>query len=238
MTLRNIIKIAGFFLVGMAGGIFADQILWPYLVEKPLFLQYNLEKNPVSVVERKETIIQENTALTEAVERSENVVISIKSQTQKGVIEGSGLIITSDGLIVTLAELVPQGSVFTFFINGRTPSFQILKRDLNKNLALIKLGESKLPTAGFANLENLKLGERVFLIGEVINKAGVSKIVNEGIVRRFDKSSIETNISEKSYLKGSVLFNIKGETVGINTINSEGRAEAIPVSIIKEFAGL
>ncbi|MCX6760515.1 MAG: serine protease [Candidatus Nealsonbacteria bacterium] len=238
MTIRNILKVIAFFAVGMIGGIFADQILWPYFVEKPLFSQYSLEKALVSIIEKKETVIQENTALTEAIEKEENTIMAVRSQTASGTIEGSGLIVTSDGLTVTLAELVPQGSVFSFFINGKAAPFQILKRDLNKNLALIKLGESNLPMVEFADFSAIKLGERVFLIGEVINKKETSKLVNEGIVRKFDKSSIETNMSEKNILKGSPLFNIKGEVLGINTINSEGRVISIPISIIKEFIGL
>jgi len=237
MTARNILKIAAFFTVGMVGGIFADQILWPYLVERPLFFQYSLEKAPVSIVEKKETIIQENTALTEAIEKGENAVMSVKSQTPNGTIEGSGLIVTSDGLMVTLAELVPQGSVFSFSLNGKATSFQVLKRDLNKNLALVKLGESNLTTVGFADFNETKLGERVFLIGEAFDKKANYKVANEGIIRRFDKNLIETNMSEKNTLKGSSLFNIKGEVLGINTISSDGRIVAIPASIIKEFIG-
>jgi len=237
MTTRNIFKIIALFAVGMIGGIFADQILWPYFVEKPLFYQYQLDNTPVSIVEKKETVIQENTALTDMIEREESAVVVVRSQTSSRTIEGSGLIVTSDGLIVTLAELVPQGSVFSFFTDGKAVSYQILKRDLNKNLALIKLEESNLPTVGFADTSTLKLGERVFLIGGTINKQEIFKLVNEGIVRKFDKNFIETNMSEKNALKGSVLFNIKGEVLGVNTINSDGRIMAIPTSVIKEFIG-
>jgi S1-C subfamily serine protease len=236
--MKNILKIIALFAIGMIGGIFADQILWPYFVERPLFYQYRLEKNPVSIIEKKETIIQENTALTETIEKVENTVMAVRSQDASGTLEGSGLIITADGLMITLAELVPQGSSFTFFLNGKAVSYQILKRDLSKNLALVKLGESNLQTVNFANLDEMKLGERVFLVGEVFNNKETSKVVNEGIIRSFDKNLIETNMSEKNILSGSSLFNIKGEVLGINTINPEGKVVAIPISKIKEFIGL
>lgn len=236
--MKNILKIIALFAIGMIGGIFADQIFWPYLVERPLFYQYQLKESPVSIIEKKETIIQENTALMEAIEKVENTVMAVRSQNASGTLEGSGLLVTSDGLMVTLAGLVPQGSSFTFFLNGKAVSFQILKRDLNKNLALVKLGESNLQTVNFANLDETKLGERVFLVGEVFNNKEASKVINEGIIRKFDKDSIETNISEEDVLKGSSLFNIKGEVLGINTINPEGKVVAIPISKIKEFIGL
>jgi len=111
---KNILKIVAFFIIGTVGGIFADQILWPYFIEKPLFYQYRLEQSPVYVTERKEVTIQENTALKEAIEKVEKTVVGVRTQTkEEKILEGSGLIVTSDGLIVTLAELVPPGSLFS-----------------------------------------------------------------------------------------------------------------------------
>jgi len=237
--LRNIFKIIAIFIIGMVGGIFANQILWPYFVERPLFYQYGLEKNPTYITETKEIIIQENIALKDALEKVKKTVAGVRTQTKTGkVLEGSGLIVTSDGLMVTLAELVPQGSNFAFFIDNEPVSFQILKRDLKENLALIKISDSVLTTASFARLEKLKMGERVFLIGVTFENEIPSKLVNEGIVKSFDENFIQTNILESSLFAGSPLFNIEGEVLGINTIDSEGRVIAIPISKIREFIGL
>ena len=239
--LKNIFKIIAIFILGTVGGIFADQILWPYFVERPLFYQYRLEQSPVYVTERKEVFIQENTALEEAIEKVEKVVIGVRAEKKTGIIlEGSGLILTSDGLLVTLAELVPQGSDFNFFVNEEKVSFQILKRDLEENLALIKTETPNLPTAGFADLEKLKLGERVFLVGVIFENQKITspvRVVNEGIVKSFDQDFIKTNIFEKNTLKGSPLFDIEGKILGLNTIDSEGKVIAIPISKIKSFAG-
>jgi len=242
--LKNIFKIIGIFILGVVGGIFADQILWPYFIERPLFYQYRLEQSPVYVTERKEITIQENVALRNAIEKVEKVVIGVRTETKAGkFLEGSGLIVTSDGLIVTLAELVPQGSTFSFFVDNEPPTKflvggQILKRDLKENLALVKIEKTNLPTLGFADLEKIKLGERVFLVGVVFDKAGLSKIVNEGIVKSFGQDFIKTNIFENYLLAGSSLFNIEGQVLGLNTIDREGKVIAIPISKIKFFAGL
>jgi len=236
--LKNLFKIVGIFILGIGGGIFADQILWPYLVERPLFSQYRLEQSPVYLTERKEITIQENVALKNAIEKVEKVVIGVNTITKNGKnLEGSGLIITSDGLVVTLAELVPQGSTFSFFVDGEKVNFQILKRDLKENLALVKIEKSNLPTVSFVDLEKLKLGERVFLVGTIFEEEKPSKIVNEGIVKSFDKDFIKTNIFEKTTLKGSSLFDIEGKVLGINTIDSEGKVIAIPISKVKLFVG-
>jgi len=228
---KNILKIVGFFVIGMVGGIFADQIFWPYFIERPLFHEYRLEQSPVYVTEKKEIIIQENTALREAIEKVEKTVVGVKTQTKAGkLLEGSGLIVTSDGLIVTLAELVPQGSDFSFFVEGKVVSYQILKRDLERNLVLVKLGESRLPTVVFADFNKLKQGERVFLVAV--------GIINEGIVKSFDKDLIETNIIETDDAKGSPLFNIAGEVLGLNTLDAAGGVISLPIPQIKQFIGM
>ena len=239
MVVKKILKILAIFLIGIFGGIFGSQILWPYFVQRPLFYQFpTTQINPIQVIERKE-IIQENVALKNAIEKVEKVVVGVKTETQKGkVIEGSGFIITSDGLIVTLAELVPQGGKFNFFIEGERVRYQILKRDLKGNLALVKVAKTNLPTVSFANLEKLKLGERVFLVGKVFNQEQVETSVNEGIVKYFNQDLIETNISEKKNLAGSVLFDIEGNILGINIIEAEQKVISLPVSKIRIFTGL
>jgi len=235
---KNVFKIVIVFVFGIAGGIFANQILWPYFVEKPLFYKYQLANIPVFINETKEITIQENTALQDAVGRIEKSIVGIRTETKTGeVITGSGLVVTSDGLIVTLAELVPRGGDFIFFVDGKTPNWQILKRDVENNLALVKIEEQDLVTVGFADFDKIKLGQRVFLSGMIFIKTDRLKMVNEGIIKFFTRDYIRTNIFEKSTLKGSALFNINGELLGLNTIDSEGKVTAIPITIVREFIG-
>ena len=126
---KNILVVIAIFIIGMIGGIFSSQILWPYFIE-----DQSLEQGPVYLTETKQIYIQENVALVNAIEKAEKTVVAVKTQTQTGkILQGSGLIVTSDGLMVTLAELVPYGSSFGFFVNDKQVSFQILKRDLKEN---------------------------------------------------------------------------------------------------------
>jgi len=230
--LKNILKILVIFVIGMAGGIFASQILWPYYTERPL----------TPVIEKKEIIIQENTALEEAVKKVEKAVVGIKIKTTKGkIITGSGIIVTTDGLIITLSELLPKAGDFAFFIDGKTVvEYQILKRDQKTNLVLLKVKTEKddLQTSGFASLEEIKLGERVFLMGVIFPESEPIKMVNQGIVKYLAKDYIRTNIFENNTLIGSPLFNIKGELLGLNTIDSQARVTAIPITQIRQFIGL
>jgi S1-C subfamily serine protease len=237
--IKEILKILAIFIIGMVGGIFAEEIFWPYFVERPLFYQYRLEKNPIYVTERKEIYIQENTALKDSISKVESSVFLVRTKTKDGkILEGSGLILTSEGLAITLADLVPQGSNFSFFVEGELTNFEILKRDLKENLALIKFEKKNLKTVGFANFEKLKIGERIFLVGKILEDGKVKTIANEGIVKNFDEEKIETNIFESKNLSGSPLFNIEGNVLGINYLTKEGKVISIPVTKIRSFANL
>ena len=226
----------------MIGGIFAEQIFWPYFIERPLFYEYRIERRPIVLNETKEVVIQENTALKEAVEKVGQTVVGVRTRLSGGrTLDGSGLILTSDGLIITLAELVPSGPNTIFILEGKQVNFQVLKRDLKENLALIKLEGSHLTTAGFGELDKLKIGERIFLLGSIF-EAGkeikAKKVANEGIIKSFDDNFLQTNILENVNLKGSPLFDIEGRVLGINMIDKEGKVGAISIKKIRDFAGI
>jgi len=234
--IKNILKIIAIFIIGIVGGIFADQILWPYFIERPLFYKYRLEQAPTYINETKEITIQENTALQDAIGGVKNKVVGIRSKTKAGkIIEGSGLIVTNDGLVLTLEGLSPQGATeITIFLDGKKLTPKVLQR--KNGLVLLKIDENNLSPAAFADFDKIKLGERVFLLGIILNKDQTSNIVNEGIIRIFDEKNIQTNISEKN-IEGSSLFNIEGQLVGLNTIDKEGRVVAISIKTIREFLG-
>ena len=235
---KNISRIIIIFVIGIFGGIFADQILWPYFIERPLFYQYRLEQGPINVTETKEITIEENTALQEAVGKVSNSVIGIRGITKQGkILEGSGVVVSSDGLILALSELVPDSGDISIYIDSIEPDFEVIKRDTSNNLVLIKIEETNLATIGFAQFEELKLGQRAFLLSVFLEKDGLKNFVNEGIIKTFDDKWIKTNIIEKENILGSPLFNIKGELIGMNMVDRDMNIISIPISKIKEFAG-
>lgn len=219
------------------GGIFADQILWPYFIERPLFLEYRLEQSPIYVTEEKEIYIQENTALQGAVEKVDKIVVGVRTTAKTGkILEGDGLIVTSDGLVVTLANLLPKDSTTTLFLDGKTIAPKVIQ--IRENLALLRIEGENLPTVGFGDFDRLKLGQRVFLVGVIFSDSVPQKIVNEGIIKYFDQNLlIHTNIFENKNIGGSTLFDIQGNILGLNTVDGEGKVITIPISKIKEFLG-
>ena len=71
----------------------------------------------------------------------------------------------------------------------------------------------------------------------IFTKTSRLKAVNQGIVKFFTPDYIRTSIFEKNTLSGSALFNIKGELLGLNTVDSEGKVTAIPITKIRDFIG-
>ena len=226
---NNVFKIVAVFVIGFCGGLFASQFSWP---------EYQTASISAPIIESREVFIQENTALQDHVKKTEKAIVGIKTKTKTGeTISGSGLVVTTDGLVITLAEIIPLKGNYIFFIDGKTPDWKILKRDTKNNLALIKLDLSDLTTVGFSDFEKLRLGERVFLNGIFFDNNKPLSIVNEGVVKFFTDKGIETNMTEKKALMGSALFDIKGELLGLNTIDDEERVTAIPINKIKDFLG-
>ena len=242
MKIKIISIIVAVLLLGALGALLFDVLVLPYLLTNSYFERFQFVKDFKSgkiIVNPKEQVyIQENTALENAVERVAKSVVAIQGTTLSGnSYLGSGLIATSDGSIITLASLTPKGSKFNIFINGEKADFKVQKIDFKNNLSLIKVAQNNLPTVGFADFEKIKLGQRVFLTALASIKIS-DWLVNEGVVRNFDESQIKTNISEKSIVNGSPLFNISGELVGLNYIDSDAKISAVPISAIKIFLGL
>jgi S1-C subfamily serine protease len=219
MQLNNILKAVIVILLGVLGGTIA----W-------LFVFKN-QSAFVQVVNKEEKIyIEENTALTNTIKNVKDSAVVLRTEYNKKEIQGFGLVLTSDGLIVTLANNVPQGSQVNISIKGEENiTYQVLKRDLENNLALIKIDRSNLQTKGFFDLSKLEIGKRVFIL---------SNSVNEGIVKSFSDDLIKTNIIEAEIVNGAPVFDIEGNVLGIGQKEANNFIDVIPVSKIKSFAGL
>lgn len=227
--------------IGATGGMLWQTVFLPYLSERPGFQEVwfikDFKERKVILYTTEQKIIEENKALVEAMEKVEASVVGIQTTTTKEAqLEGAGLVITADGLVVTLADLVPRGSTSSFLVNGKRAKFEVLERNLEKNLALVRFREQGLPTCGFADWGKVTKGQRVFLIGVLFSEKGPHKAVNEGIIEYLDSEFIRTNIVEDEKMKGSILFDIQGNVLGINTIGLDGEVLSIPISKIKDFA--
>src|SRR5829696_7827475 len=164
---------------------------------------------------------------------------------QRGL--GSGVIVTTDGYILTNNHVVDSADdIKVEMTDGRTFTAQLVGTDKPSDLALVKVNASRLPAMAMGNSENVKVGDVVLAVG---NPLGVGQTVTMGIISAKGRS---TNVGDGGYEdflqtdapinhgnSGGALVNTKGELVGINSqILSEsggniGIGFAIPVNMAK-----
>ncbi len=172
---------------------------------------------------------------------------------QKG--SGSGVIITSDGYIVTNNHVVDQASEIAVTMNDRTDyKAKVIGTDPSSDLAVIKIDAKNLPFITFANSDNLHLGQWVMAIGYPLNlgttvTSGIvsAKSRSIGINSRNSNSPIESFIQTDAAVNpgnsGGALVNLEGDLVGINsaiaspTGSYAGYSYAIPSNLVQKVTG-
>jgi Do/DeqQ family serine protease len=163
---------------------------------------------------------------------------------------GSGVILTSDGYIVTNNHVIKGSEEVEVVLNDkRSFDAELLGADPNTDLAVLKIREKNLPFLKFGNSDNLRLGEWVLAVGNPYNltstvTAGIvsAKSRNIGILgEQLDiESFIQTDAAVNRGNSGGALVNTNGELVGINAAIASrtgaftGYSFAIPVSLVKK----
>ncbi len=167
-------------------------------------------------------------------------------QTPKKTATGSGVIISSDGYIVTNNHVVDGADELTVTLNDNTEhSARIIGADKTTDLALIKIDGKNLPAITIANSDDIKVGEWVLAVG---NPLGLNNTVTAGIVsakaRSLGANGVESFIQTDAAINagnsGGALVNTRGELVGINAMLYSqtgvysGYGFAIPTSIMNK----
>ena len=141
--------------------------------------------------------------------------------------EGSGVIYTQDGYIITNAHVVKGNSLIKVVLSDdRVCEAKLVGMDEDTDLALIKIEETGLTPIEIGDYEELKVGEFVMAVG---NPGGLefSSSVTFGIVSAKDRpmdidsgytvSTIQTDAAINPGNSGGALVNMKGQLIGINS---------------------
>ncbi|MDE0559127.1 trypsin-like peptidase domain-containing protein [Algoriphagus sp. NF] len=166
---------------------------------------------------------------------------------------GSGVIISSDGYIVTNNHVVEGASQIDISLdNNKRFVAKVIGTDPTTDLALLKIEANGLPFVRFGNSDQTKIGEWVLAVGNPFNlnstvTAGIisAKARNIGILR-----GVENNLQIESFLQtdavvnpgnsGGALVNLAGELIGINTAIAtrtgtfNGYSFAVPSSLVRK----
>ena len=168
---------------------------------------------------------------------------------------GSGVIVSSDGYIVSNNHVVEDAETLEVVLNDeRTYSATVIGTDPTTDIALIKIEATDLQPIQFANSDEVKVGEWVVAVG---NPFSLTSTVTAGIVsakgRSIDivrrsggdmaiESFIQTDAVVNPGNSGGALVNQNGDLIGINTAISSptgvfaGYSFAVPSAIVKKVA--
>ena len=169
-----------------------------------------------------------------------------KVQTPKREGSGSGVIISTDGYIVTNNHVVDGADELTVTLNdNKEYSARIIGTDTTTDLTLIKISATNLPAMPIGDSDKLKVGEWVLAVGNPFNRnstvtAGIVSAKARSLGANGIESFIQTDAAINSGNSGGALVNTRGELVGINAMlysqtgSYSGYGFAIPTTIMNK----
>lgn len=177
------------------------------------------------------------------------------SESEQESSEGSGIIATADGYIITNAHVVSGAdSLYVVLSDGTKYPAELIGSDSVTDLAVLKIEATGLTAAEFGSSEDLQIGEQVIAIG---NPGGLGSTTTVGYVSALNRTITASSGYTMDYIQtdaainpgnsGGALVNLYGQVVGINSskisaTEYEGLGFAIPidtaqsiVSSLKEY---
>ncbi|MEO7400163.1 MAG: DegQ family serine endoprotease [Polaromonas sp.] len=161
--------------------------------------------------------------------------------------QGSGFIVSADGIILTNAHVVKDAKEVSVKLTDRREfRAKVLGADPKTDVAVLKIDAKNLPVATLGKTSDLKVGEWVLAIGSPF---GFENTVTAGVVSAKGRSLpddsavpfIQTDVAINPGNSGGPLFNTRGEVVGINSQiytrsgGYQGVSFAIPIDIANKI---
>lgn len=179
----------------------------------------------------------EERALEDVIEEVNSAVVMISAENTDGEQAlGAGIIVGAEGFVVTNAHVV-ENAVKTIVstVNDDVYDAQIVGTDEKTDIALLKIAHPLgLEPAHFGDSDNVRVGNRVFAIG---NPYGLGNSVSLGIISAKERdiaqgpydNFLQTDASVNQGNSGGPLFNMQGEIIGMNTaiFSTDGRNQGL-----------
>ena len=190
-------------------------------------------------------------------------VVSISVTTGQGGDTGSGVILRSDGYVLTNNHVIAAaaggaGRIEVAFSDGTTKPATIVGRDTSYDLAVVKVAATGLPAATLGNSSNVVVGDEAIAIGSPL---GLQGTVTSGIISALNRPVTAGGSGESSFINaiqtdaainpgnsGGPLVDAQGKVIGINSAiaslgessgsqsGSIGLGFAIPINQAKRIA--
>jgi serine protease Do len=159
---------------------------------------------------------------------------------------GSGVIVSSDGYIVTNNHVVDGAKQVTVTLaDGRELLARVVGRDPQTDIAVVKVSAKDLPAVTFASSAKVEVGDRVLAIG---NPFGIGETVTTGIVSATGRRAglglayedfIQTDAAINPGNSGGALVDVEGRLVGINTaiLSRSGGFQGVGLAVPADLVG-
>lgn len=180
-------------------------------------------------------------------------VVSIICISQTGQSSGTGVVLSSDGYIVTNCHVVDGAeSIDVLFSDQQTRSASLIGMDVVSDLAVLYVQASDLQPAEFGDSSSLQVGDLAVAIGDPLG-VELRGTMTDGIISAINRdistggrtmTLIQTNAALNSGNSGGPLLNCFGQVIGVNTMKIgdymsdagvEGLGFAIPSTTVKDI---
>jgi len=152
--------------------------------------------------------------------------------------QGSGIIVSPGGLIVTNAH-VAMDRVDVRLWDGTRSEADLLLSDVGRDIAILQVSQSGLPAAVLADSDRLRVGELVIAVG---NPFGFMGALTTGVIHAIGQVPnlgplkwIQADVRLAPGNSGGPLANARGEVIGINTMIAGGVGLAIPSNSVSRL---
>lgn len=152
---------------------------------------------------------------------------------------GSGVIWSSDGMIVTNAHVVRGSNARVQLWDGREFDATVAARDPRRDLATLRIGANALPAASSADSSQLRPGELAIAIG---NPMGFVGALTTGVIQAIgplrglgSQTWVQASVRLAPGNSGGPLADVRGRVIGMNTMVAGRLALAIPSNAVLDF---
>jgi len=147
--------------------------------------------------------------------------------------QGSGIMLSSDGLIVTVADIAVGPTVQVLY-DDKIVQGAVIKKDKVNNLALVKIDGNNLSVSALDNPNNYESGQEHILTGKLVDLSKITIFSQKALVKYVLENKIILDTQSTDNINGAKAVNHSGQITGM-VYSKEGKVHLIKSSIISEF---
>ena len=251
IKIKKSVFILGVVLIGGMSGIIFDRYLFPRMIATKFFSRYAFFKKTaedVTIINKTEQVfVKEDASVNKIANQVVSSVVNIVSFTtemsgnkknsisQPEIKNGTGVVVTSDGLVMTYVKAIfsEKATYKIITSDNRVYDASLVDIDSYSNLAFLKITASNLPAISLGNSDEAVAGEKIIAIGN--NSGTYNPFFSAGILGNLDQaySLSDSSIALSEKLEGVFRTDLNNEEnyVGGPVVDYSGQVIGITGSV-------